>query len=94
MNTYTFSIDVKAESEEEAIEKFQDENINPRDMDIEESELVAKGQKYTKSSNNLTFIVTAVIDDEVHFHEEHYFSPKVMNISTFLDIFTIKNEEL
>jgi hypothetical protein len=35
---YLFSIKVEADSEAEAIEKFQDENINPADMDIEEIE--------------------------------------------------------
>ena len=33
---YLFSIGVEADSKEEAIEKFQYENINPTDMDIDE----------------------------------------------------------
>ena len=35
---YLFSIIVEADSEAEAIEKFQNENINPADMNIEEIE--------------------------------------------------------
>lgn len=38
MKTFILSIEVKAETEEEACNKFRDENIIPEDMNIEEKE--------------------------------------------------------
>jgi len=38
MTKYNFSIEVEADDEKEAIARFQDENIQPGDMDIEEVE--------------------------------------------------------
>ena len=35
MKTFRFSIEVQAENESEACEKFRDENIIPEDMNIE-----------------------------------------------------------
>ena len=35
MNTYRFTIEVQAETEQEACDKFRDENIIPEDMEID-----------------------------------------------------------
>lgn len=42
MNIYTFSIEVHAETQEEACAKFRDEEIQPEQMDIEEEKLITE----------------------------------------------------
>ena len=40
MKVFTFSIEIQAETQEEACAKFREEEIQPEQMDIEEEELL------------------------------------------------------
>lgn len=43
-----------------------------------------KGEKFIKKSDGAEFIILEVKGDKVHFHENHFFTERVMNVSDFL----------